>query len=140
MAEGFDFADGRGSFGLSYFTGEVWEGTANSAVTTTPGAGPCGNPVLLESTVRLVVAEDGSVTGTYDVTGCGVSEPHAEFTGTATDTGCSFPELVVFTNGSLIPKVSPTRAEATLTNFQGTPGVGGAEWVTTWDLTCTSCA
>jgi hypothetical protein len=88
--------------------------------------------------VRLVVHPDGSVDGTYDVSGCGVSEPHAEFTGTVTAEGFTFPELIVQTNGELIPKVSPTQAEARLTNFQGSGGVG-ARWVTTWDLMCTSC-
>ena len=118
--------------------GEVWEGTVKSIVTGPPGseASPCGNPIHVQGTAQLVVAEDGSVTGTYDVTGCGVSQPHAEFTGTATDVGFLFPQLVVFTNGSLIPKVSPTQAKATLTNKQG-PAV---TWVTTWALTCRTCA
>jgi len=115
--------------------GEVWEGTTSSIVTADGPGGPCGNPVRIQGTVQLLVAGDGSVTGTYDLTGCGVSQPHAEWTGTVTDAGFLFPQLVVFTNGSLIPKVSPTHAEATLTNMQG-PVV---TWVTTWDLTCTSC-
>jgi len=131
-AEGFDGTRSRGC--IEFYTGEVWEGTASSAVTTPPPHGPCGNPARTEATVRLLVAEDGSVKGTYDVTGCGVSEPHAEWTGTVTDAGFLFPELVVFTDGNLIPKVSPTRAEATLEHNEAT-----AKWVTTWELTCTSC-
>jgi hypothetical protein len=75
------------------------------------------------------------VTGTYDVDGCGVSEPHADFTGTVTDAGFLFPQLIVFTNGELLPKVSPTHATGTFTNQQGP----AATWVTTWDLKCTSC-
>jgi hypothetical protein len=118
---------------------EVWEGTVSSRVFTvgTP-PGPCGSPTTAEGTTRWMVAEDGSVTGTYDVDGCLVSEPHAEFTGTATEDGFTFPELIVLTNGELIPKISPTEARATLTNFQGSGGVG-ARWVTTWEITCTTC-
>jgi len=134
-ALGFDGTEASGC--IEFFTGEVWEGTANSTVTT-QHAGQCGNPTTTQATVRLVVAEDGAVTGTYDVTGCGVSEPHAEWTGTMTDAGFLFPQLVVFTNGSLIPKVSPTHAEATLTNLQG-PAELPTTWVTTWDLKCKSC-
>jgi hypothetical protein len=136
---GFDGAESKNC--IRYYTGEVWEGTANTTGTYLPPSPPgsCGDPVLLTATVRLVVAEDGSVTGTFDVTGCGVSDPHAELTGTATDAGFLIPELVVFTNGSLIPKVSPTKAEGTFTNLQGSVGLGGMKWVTTWDLTCTSC-
>ncbi len=130
---GFDGTESKNC--IRYYTGEVWEGTIDSTVTTPPPGGPCGNPVDVRGTVQLVVAEDGSVTGTYDVTGCGVSEPHAEFTGTVTDAGFLFPQLVVTTNGSPIPKTSPTHAEATLTNMQG-PSV---TWVTTWDLTCVTC-
>jgi len=69
------------------------------------------------------------------VDGCGVSQPHAEFTGTVTDAGFLFPQLIVFTNGELLPKVSPTHATGTFTNQQG-PAV---TWVTTWDLTCMTC-
>jgi hypothetical protein len=113
---------------------ECWEGTAKSTITTPSPNGSCGNPTHTEAAITLVVGGDGSVKGEYDVTGCGVSEPHAEWTGTATDAGFLFPRLVVFTNGSLVPKVSPTRARATLTNIQGT-----TTWVTTWDLTCKTC-
>jgi hypothetical protein len=133
---GFDGTQSKNC--IRYYTGEVWEGSATSAVTTAPESGPCGNPFVLESRVQLVVAADGAVTGTYDVTGCGVSEPHAEFTGTVTDAGFLFPQLVVFTNGALIPKVSATHAQASLTNIQGTTAAG-ATWVTTWDLTCKTC-
>ncbi len=131
-AEGFDGVRAKGC--IEFYTGEVWEGTANSTITTPSPNGACGNPTHTEAAVRLVVAGDGSVKGEYDVTGCGVSEPHAEWTGTSTDAGFLFPQLVVFTNGSLIPKVSPTHARATLTNIQGT-----TEWATTWDLTCKTC-
>jgi hypothetical protein len=131
-----DFAGNIQTTCNKYYTGEVWEGTTNSTVTTLYGGGPCGNPVHVKGKVQLVVAEDGSVAGTFDVTGCGVSQPHGEITGTATDEGFVFPQFVVYTNGSLIPKVSPTHAEATLTNMQG-PAV---TWVTTWDLTCVTCA
>jgi hypothetical protein len=114
---------------------EVWDGTVKSIVTAEGPGGQCGNRIEVAGTAHLVVAGDGSVTGTYDVDGCGVSQPHADYTGTVTDAGFLFPELIVFTNGELIPKASPTHATATLTNHQG-PAV---TWVTTWDLTCTSC-
>jgi hypothetical protein len=134
-AVGFDGTEAEHC--ITFFAGEAWDGTVSSIVTTEGGgAGPCGNPIEITGTAHLVVAGDGSVTGTYDVDGCGVSEPHADYTGTVTDAGFLFPDLIVFTNGELIPKVSPTRATATLTNQQG-PAV---TWVTTWDLTCTSCA
>jgi hypothetical protein len=118
---------------------EVWEGTISSEVFTVGGPpGPCGSPTTVEGTVRLIVEPDGSLTGTYDVSGCGVTEPHARFTGTETEDGFTFPELIVFTNGELVPKVSSTKAEARLTNCQCAGG-GGARYVTTWDLTCTTC-
>jgi hypothetical protein len=83
----------------------------------------------------FVVAPKGKVTGTYDVTGCNISQPHAQFTGTETDEGFSFPDLIVQTNRELIPKVNPTRARATLRNLQGT-SENGAQWVTKWDMRC----
>lgn len=136
VAEGFDFAEKRGSFGLSYFTGEVWEGTANSTITVrVPGSGLCGNPTSTKAKVQLVVREDGSVAGTWDITGCGVSVPHGPITGTVNDAGFRFPQFVIFTNGSLIPKVTPTHAKATLTHISG----GTVKWVTTWNLTCKTC-
>jgi hypothetical protein len=107
----------------------------NSIVTTEGPGGPCGNRIPVQGTARFVVAGDGSVTGTYDVDGCGVSEPHADFTGTVTDAGFLFPQLIVFTNGELIPKVSPTHATGTFTNQQGP----ATTWVTTWDLACMTC-
>jgi hypothetical protein len=119
---------------------EVWEGTMNHSLTQVGATGPdrCGSPHTIDGTARFVVGPNGEVKGTYDVTGCGISQPHAEFEGTATDEGFSFPDLVVQTNGEPIPKVSPTRARATLTNLQGT-AAGGTQWVTTWDMRCTSC-
>jgi hypothetical protein len=118
---------------------ELWEGTIDSAVTTVGAPpGPCGSPTHVSGTVRLLVAVDRTVTGTYDVSGCGVSEPHAEFTGTGDDRAFHFPQLIVQTNGEPIPKVGETEARARLTNFQGAGGVG-ARWVTTWSLSCTSC-
>lgn len=121
---------------------ECWEGTVDSAVSAVGlsrgGQGLCPDPTFVQGTARIVVAADGSATGTYDVTGCGVSEPHAEFTGTVTDAGLLFPDLIVFTDGQLIPKVSPTEATGTFTNCQCSGG-GGARWVTTWELTCEEC-
>jgi hypothetical protein len=115
---------------------QIWEGTVVSVVTTEGApAGPCGNPTEVSGDVHLVVAPDGSVTGSYDVTGCGVTGPHAEFTGTVTDDGFSFPELIVFTNGEPIPKISPREAEAMLTNMQGP----FTTWVTEWHLICVTC-
>ncbi|MGH2692747.1 MAG: hypothetical protein ACRDHM_09625, partial [Actinomycetota bacterium] len=127
---------------IEFYTGEVWEGTVDSTVSlvglSRGGPSPCGDPTYVQGTAQIVVAEDGSATGSYDVTGCGVSEPHAEFSGTATDEDFRFPQLVVFTNGERIPKVSSTEAKATLTNCQ-CGGGGGARWVTTWNLTCKTC-
>jgi hypothetical protein len=113
---------------------EIWEGTIASTVTTPPPGGPCGTTIPIQGTVRLEVEPDGDVSGRYEVDGCGVTEPTAEFTGTATEDAFHFPQLIVFTNGEQIPKVGPTEAQATLTNLQGT-----ARWVTTWTLTCTTC-
>lgn len=124
-----------------YYKGEVWEGTMNNTVTgvgASAGQNPCGDPQSIEGTAVFVVEANGKVTGTYDVTGCNVSQPHAEFTGTATDEGFSFPQLIVQTNGELIPKVSPKRAQATLSNLQGS-AESGAQWVTEWDMRCVSC-
>jgi len=113
--------------------GQVWQGTMNHTVTSlTTSGGPCPNPVEEHGEVRLNVKPGGQVTATYDVTGCGVSEPHADFTGTATDRAFSFPQLIVQTNGEPVPKVSDRRARATLTNIQG----GTTTWVTEWDLRC----
>jgi hypothetical protein len=136
-AEGFD---GRKAQTCgNFYTGDVWEGTIDSTVTSVPASpGPCGTQTHVEGEIRLLVAGDGTVTGTYDVAGCLVSEPHAEFTGTATDDGFTFPDLIVQTNGQPVPKVSPTEAQATLNNFQGAGGVG-AQWSTVWKLTCKSC-
>jgi hypothetical protein len=118
---------------------ETWAGTIESSVVTVGGApGMCPEPIVVAGKVRLEVAPDGAVTGVYDVAGCGVTEPHAEFTGTATDDAFHFPELIVQTNGEPIPKVSPTEARATLRNFQGAGGLG-AQWTTTWELACTTC-
>jgi hypothetical protein len=119
---------------------ETWKGTMNHTVTgvgASAGHNPCGDPQEIQGTVRFGVAPNGRVTASYDVEGCNVSQPHAEFTGTATDEGFSFPGLIVQTNGELIPKVSPTRARATLTNLQGS-AAGGAQWVTKWDMRCVS--
>jgi hypothetical protein len=124
-----------------WYKGEVWEGTMNNTVTlvgASSGHNPCGDPQHLQGKAVFVVEANGKVTGTYDVTGCNVSQPHAEWTGTATDEGFSFPQLIVQTNGELIPKVSPKRAHATLTNLQGSQA-GGAQWVTEWDMRCVSC-
>ncbi len=132
-AVGFDGTEAEHC--IKFFTGEVWDGTVNSIVTTEGPGGPCGNRIPVQGTARFVVAGDGSVTGTYDVDGCGVSEPHADFTGTVTDAGFLFPQLIVFTNGELIPKVSPTHATGTFTNQQGP----ATTWVTTWDLACMTC-
>jgi len=120
---------------------EVWKGTMKHTVTVLgAGAGrnPCGDPQEIPGKARFVVEPNGDVTGTYDVEGCNVSQPHAEFTGTANDEGFSFPQLIVQTNGELIPKVNPTRARATLTNLQGS-AAGGAQWVTEWDMRCVNC-
>ena len=131
-AVGFDGTKSKNC--VSYYTGEVWKGTATSIVTDPQSTMGCGNPITIVGTVQLGVAEDGSVAGTYDATGPCVSEPHAEFTGSVTDAGFVFPDLVIFTNGSLIPKDNPTHAGGTFTNDQGT-----TTWETTWDLTCKSC-
>ena len=131
----------RGNADADASEGEVWEGTMNHTVTVVgAGAGqnPCGDPQEIQGTARFVVEPNGDVTASYDVEGCNVSQPHAEFTGTATDEGFSFPELIVQTNGELIPKVSPTRARATLRNLQGS-AAGGAQWVTEWDMHCVNC-
>ena len=105
-----DFSENERSTCIDLYTGEVWDGTVESVVTADGPAGPCGNPIAIDRTARFVVAGDGTVTGTYDITGCGVTEPHAEFTGTATDTQFLIPDLIVFTNGEPIPKLSPTHA------------------------------
>jgi hypothetical protein len=118
---------------------EIWEGTIDSTATAVPATGGrCGSVVRVRGPVRLVVQPDGTVQGTYDVSGPCVSEPHAEWTGRATDEAFHFPQLIVQTNGEPIPKVSETTARATLENFQGAGGVG-ARWVTTWNLRCTNC-
>lgn len=119
-----------------YYKGEVWEGTANSTLTHPLGFGPCGSSVSVQGKAQFVVKANGEVTATYDVTESGCTEatvPHFDFTGTATDSGFSFPQQTTLTNGELIPKVSPKRAQATLTNL------AGATWVTTWDMRCVSC-
>ena len=133
-ATGVGFDRSKSKNCIRYYTGEVWEGTATSIVTDPQSTMGCGNPITIVGTVQLGVAEDGSVSGTYDATGPCLSEPHAEFTGTVTDAGFVFPQLEIFTNGSLIPRTSPTHAEGTFTNTQGV-----TEWETTWDLTCTTC-
>ena len=138
QGESVDFQDRRGEHStetVSFPTvdGELWEGTMNHTVTP-PYAGPCE----ILGTARFIVEPNGDVAASYDVAGCGVSEPHAEFTGTATDEAFSFPELIVQTNGELIPKVSPTRARATLANLQGPAGLG-TQWVTEWDMLCVNC-
>ncbi len=130
-----DYAPNETKKCAKWYKGEVWEGTMNHTVTTPFGGGLCPNPVMLQGEVSLNVKPNGEVTGTYDVTGCGVSEPHAEFTGTATDRAFTFPQLTVQTNGEPIPKVSERRARATLRNDQP----GGTFWVTEWDLRCVSC-
>ena len=130
-----DFSENERSTCIDLYTGEVWDGTVKSVVTTDGPGGPCGTSIAIEGTARFVVAVDGTVTGTYDVTGCGVSEPHAEFTGTATDAQFLFPDLIVFANGEPIPKLSPTHAQGTFTNQQGP----ATTWVTTWDMVCSSC-
>jgi Domain of unknown function (DUF4399) len=118
---------------------EVWEGSMNQIVTSVPATGGrCGSRISLTGVVRLVVLDDDTVRGTYDVEGPCVSEPHAEFTGRVDNRAFYFPQLIVQTNGEPIPKVSETQARATLTNFQGAGGVG-ARWVTTWNLRCTTC-
>lgn len=116
---------------------EEWKGTIKHTLTSVGASGPgdCGSRFEVRGTARFVVAANGKVTGSYDVQGCGVREPHGEFTGTATDEGFSFPDLIVQTNGELIPKVSPTRARATLSNLQGS-AAGGTQWVTKWDMRC----
>ena len=114
---------------------QVWDGTVKSVVTTDGPGGPCGTSIAIEGTAQFVVAGDGTITGTYDVTGCGVSEPHADFTGTATDAQFYFPDLIVFTNGEPIPKLNATHAQGAFINQQGP----AATWVTTWDMVCTSC-
>jgi len=119
-----------------YYKGEVWEGTANSTLTHPDGFGPCGSSVEVQGQAEFVVKANGEVTATYDVTESGCREatvPHFDFTGTATDRGFTFPQQTTLTNGELIPKVSPKRAQATLTNL------AGATWVTTWDMRCVSC-
>jgi hypothetical protein len=72
------------------------------------------------------------------VTGCNISQPHGEFTGTVTEKGFSFPQLIVQTNGQLIPKVNATRAKGTFTNLQGS-AAGGTQWITKWDVHCVTC-
>ena len=116
---------------------EVWEGTLNTSLTQVGDVNPdpCPGPDEIQGTARFVVNANGKVTGTYDLTGCNVSQPHAEFTGTATDEGFTFPQVIVQTNGELIPKVGPKRAQATLTNFQGSGG-NGTQYVTEWDMRC----
>ncbi|HUF83357.1 MAG TPA: hypothetical protein VMQ81_02080, partial [Acidimicrobiia bacterium] len=135
-ARAHDFAGNFREECSEYFTGEVWEGTLDITATSIGPPGPCGNPWHLDGRVRLEVAADGSVRGRSHVTGPCVSSPDAEFTGTSTEEAFHFgPWIVVMTNGEPIPKVSPTRARATLTNVQG----GTTTWRTTWDLTCISC-
>ena len=118
----------------------MWVGTMNHTITPVgaTGTGPCEWPILVPGTVRFIVNSDGVGNATYDVDGCGVSEPHAEFTGTSTDEGFTFPQLIVQTNGALIAKVSSTRAQGTFTNLQGS-AANGVRWVTEWDVRCVSC-
>jgi len=117
---------------------EVWEGTMNTTLTQVGDVNPdaCPGPDEIQGTARFVVNANGKVTGTYDLTGCNVSQPHAEFTGTATDEGFTFPQVIVQTNGELIPKVGPKRAQATLTNFQDGGTGSGTQYVTEWDMRC----
>lgn len=63
MVEAFDFAEKRGSFGLSYFTGEVWKGTANvtSSVVVYTGGGTCRDGWELEFT--FVASAEGTIDG-----------------------------------------------------------------------------
>jgi len=124
-----------------WYKGEVWEGTMNTTLTQVGDVNPeaCPGPDKIEGTASFVVKANGKVTGTYDVTGCSVSQPHAEFTGTVTDEGFSFPQVIVQTNGELIPKVSPKLAQATLTNFQDGGTGSGTRYVTKWDMSCVSC-
>ena len=133
--EAEDFAGNAVLTCFDLYTGEVWDGTVHSVVTVTGTPGACGNSIAMDGFAQFVVADDGTVTGTYDIDGCAVSEPHAEFTGTVTDEAFMFPDLIVFTNGEPIPKVTPTHAQGTFTNEQGPT----AHWVTTWDMTCSSC-
>ena len=112
--------------------GQVWKGTIHHTVTSsTSSGGPCPNPVIVDGKVQLIVKPNGAVVGTYDLTGCGVSEPHAVFPGRATERQFLFPALIVQTNGEPIPKTRDGRARARLTNLQGT-----TTWVTDWDLKC----
>jgi hypothetical protein len=130
-----DFAGNEGWTCLDLYTAEIWDGTVNSVVTVDGPGGPCGTRIPIDGLAQFVVADDGTVKGTYDVTGCQVSQPHADFTGTATAEQFLFPILIVFTNGEPIPKVSPTHAQGTFTNQQGP----ATTWVTTWDMSCISC-
>jgi hypothetical protein len=117
---------------------EVWEGTMKTTLIQVGDVNPdaCPGPDEIRGTARFVVNANGKVTGTYDLTGCNVSQPHAEFTGTATDEGFTFPQVIVQTNGELIPKVGPKRARATLTNFQDGGTGSGTRYVTKWDMRC----
>jgi hypothetical protein len=60
MTEGFDFAQNRGSRGLSYYTGEVWEGS----VTGEAVQEACEPPITpMSGPITVQVASDGKVTG-----------------------------------------------------------------------------
>ena len=76
MAEAFDFAEKRGSFGLSYYTGEVWTGGgALTSSATYPDGSACTDAVGISYTFGI--GDDGAITGTG--LGTHTEEAHCPF-------------------------------------------------------------